>query len=341
MKLTIKDIAERAGVSITTVSQILNNKGSRFSEETRSRVMRIVEETNYKPDFIAQSMITKRSRMIGMIVPDVTDFFFSKLIEGVETYMNSLGYMIILCNSKHDKALEKKYFDELMHRAVEGIIIATPNVLDEEIMAVCSRRQRGLPIVLVDMGKNQRNEGKLIVEEYKGVYAAVEYLIECGHRKIGFLREVDDYYQLSERITGYLNCLEDFHIPYRGDYITESTLTIQGGYLGTKKLLAQTSAQLTALVCTNDQMAVGAYQAIYERGLRVPEDISVIGFDGLDLGRYLAPALTTVYQPIFEIGFAAAKFTMDAIENPFAPIPNKVFPTELLKRNSVKRLTSV
>lgn len=339
MKLTIKDIANQAGVSITTVSQILNNKGSRFSEETREKVLKIVAETNYKADFFAQNMITKRSKTIGMIVPDVTDFFFSKLIEGVETYLNSLGYMIILCNSKHDEALEKKYFEELMYRSVEGIIIATPNVLDQDIMSVCLREKKTQPVVLVDMGKNQRNEGKLIVEEYKGVYAAVEYLIELGHQKIGFLREVDDYYQLSERITGYLNCLEDFKIPYDPALVAESYLTIEGGYNGAKKLLAQVNNDLTALVCTNDQMAVGAYQAIYEAGLKVPEDISVVGFDGLTIGKYLAPALTTVYQPVFEIGFSAAKFTVDAIENPFLRIPNKIFPTKLIKRNSVKRLT--
>ena len=340
MKLTIKDIANKAGVSTTTVSQILNNKGSRFSENTRQKVMAIVAEHNYKPDFFAQSMITKRSHTIGMIVPDVTDFFFSKLIEGVETYLNSLGYMIILCNSKHDSALEKKYFNELLHRSVEGIIIATPNVLDPEIMAVCNNKEKKAPVILVDMGKNQRNEGKLIVEEYKGVYEAVDYLIDCGHRDIGFLREVDDYYQLSERITGYLNCLEDHAITYNDLLVEESFLTILGGYEGTKRLLCKSQAKFTALVCTNDQMAVGAYQAIHEAGLSVPEDISVIGFDGLDLGKYLAPALTTVYQPIFEIGFSAAKFTVDAIENPFLRIPNKIFPTNLIKRKSVKRLTT-
>lgn len=340
MKLTIKDIALKAGVSITTVSQILNNKGSRFSEETREKVLKVVAETNYKPDFFAQSMITKRSKTIGMIVPDVTDFFFSKLIEGVETYLNSLGYMILLCNSKHDAALEKKYFDELRHRSVEGIIIATPNLLDAEIMAVCLNPKKEIPIVLVDLGKNQRNEGKLIVEEYKGVYDAVEFLIDSGHRRIGFLREVDDYYQLSERITGYLNCLEDYKIPYDASIVAESYLTIAGGYKATKELFSRQTEKITALVCTNDQMAVGAYQAIYEEGLRVPEDISVIGFDGLEIGEFLAPALTTVHQPVFEIGFSAAKFTVDAINNPYLRIPNKIFPTTLIKRKSVKVLTS-
>lgn len=338
MKLTIKDIANKAGVSITTVSQILNNKGSRFSEDTRNKVLQVVEEHNYKPDFFAKSMITKRSRTIGMIVPDVTDLFFSKLIEGVETYLNALGYMIILCNSKHSVELEKKSFEELMYRSVEGIIVATPNLLDPYIMEVCLRKKKDIPVVLVDMGKNTRNEGKLIVEEYKGVHEAVSYLIKQGHQRIGFLREVGDYYQLSERITGYLNCLEDYAIPYNPNYIEECFLTIQGGYEGTKQLLAKSNRDITALVCSNDQMAIGAYQAIYEAGLKIPEDISVIGFDDLETGKYLAPALTTVHQPVFDIGFSAAKFTVDAIDNPYVRIPNKIFPTQLVIRESVKHI---
>lgn len=340
MKLTIKDIAKEAGVSITTVSQILNNKGHRFSEKTREKVLEIVAEHNYKPDIVAQSMITKKSKTIGMIVPDVTDFFFSKLIEGVETYLNSLGYALVLCNSKHDSSLEKKYFVELTRRSVEGIIIATPNILDDSIVSVANSKKKKLPVILVDMGKNLRTEGKLIVEEYKGVYEAVTYLINSGHQNIGFIQEVGDYYQLSERITGYLNCLEDHKIPYRDAYIVESELSISGGYQGVKKLLANPHCDVTAIVCSNDQMAVGAYQAIHEAGLKIPEDISVIGFDGLEIGKYLAPSLTTIHQPVYEIGFEAAKFTLDAIANPYQRIPNKIFETKLIIRDSIAVLTN-
>jgi len=340
MKMTIRDIAEAAGVSTTTVSQILNNKGSRFSEKTRDKVMAVVEEFNYKPDFFAQNMVTKKSHTIGMIVPDVTDFFFSKLIEGVETYLNSLGYMILLCNSKHQGKLEEKYFEELVHRSVEGIIIATPNQLSDSILKHDRIIDKTLPLILVDMGRNKRTEGKLLVEEYEGVYHATQYLIEEGHRSIGFLQEVGDYYQLSERITGYLNCLEDHHIAAQSGWVQSGPLTIEGGYLATRKLLDSNEELITALVCSNDQMAVGAYQAINDKGLSIPNDISVIGFDGLELSRYMAPALTTVYQPIFDIGYTAGEYIMAAINSPREKVPNKIFETKLIKRDSVKRLTS-
>lgn len=339
MKMTIRDIAEAAGVSTTTVSQILNNKGSRFSEKTREKVMAIVEEFNYKPDFFAQNMVTKKSQTIGMIVPDVTDFFFSKLIEGVEAYLNSLGYMILLCNSNHQAELEDKYFEELVHRSVEGVIIATPNQLSDSILKHERILNKSMSLILVDMGRNKRTEGKLLVEEYEGVYHATRYLIEEGHEAIGFLQEVGDYYQLSERITGYLNCLEDHHIAAQSSWVQSGPLTIEGGYLATKALLATAVTPITALVCSNDQMAVGAYQAINEQGLKIPEDISVIGFDGLEISRYMAPALTTVHQPIFEIGYTAGEFIMGAIDSPQRKIPNKIFETKLIKRDSVKRLT--
>lgn len=339
MKLTIKDIAKEAGVSITTVSQILNNKGNRFSEKTRDKVLTVVAAHNYQPDLVAQSMITKKSKTIGMIVPDVTDLFFAKLIEGVETYLNALGYALVLSNSKHDSELEKKYFVELMRRSVEGIIIATPNILDESIVAAANDKTNKTPVIMIDMGKNVRAEGKLIVEEYNGVYAAVDYLILQGHQKIGFIQEVGDYYQLSERITGYLNCLEDHQIPYRDAYIVESELTIAGGYEGARRLLENPHCDVTAVVCSNDQMAIGAYQAIHEAGLKIPDDLSIVGFDGLEIGQYLAPALTTVSQPVYDIGFAAAKFVVDAIANPYQRIPNKIFNTELIIRESITQLT--
>ena len=338
MKITIKEIAEAAGVSTTTVSQILNNKGDRFSEETRKKVMRIVEEFNYQPDFFAQNMVMRKSKTIGMIVPDVTDFFFSKLIEGIEEQLNSLGYMILLCNTNHDKRLETKYFHELMRRSVEGIVIATPNFLEDDILKNPKVVNREVPLILVDLGKNTRNEGKLLVEEYQGVYDATTYLLENGHQDIAFLREVGDYYQLSERITGFLNCLEDHQVESNPRLIESSFLTIRGGYNGTKQLLEK-KIPFTALICTNDQMALGAYQAIMEAGMRVPDDISVIGFDGLEISRFASPALTTVYQPVLDLGRTAGEYMLQAINEPTSKIPNKIFPTKLIIRDSVKRLT--
>ena len=335
MKLTMREIANMAGVSVTTVSQILNNKGSRFSKETREKVMGIVDQYQYKPDFFASNIITRHSKTIGMIVPDVTDFFFSKVVEGVETYLNSLGYMILLCNSKHSVEQETQYVTELLHRSVDGIILATPNLLSED--HALKRQQRGsFPVVLIDRGINIREHGQLLVEEFEGASQAVEYLIANGHRHIGMLKETQGYYQLTERLAAYRSVLSKHGLPINENYIQMGELTLKGGYQAAKKVLE--NPEVTAIFCGNDEMAVGAYQAVFEKGLRIPDDISVIGFDGLEISEYLAPSLTTVYQPAFDIGFYAAKFLVEAIHGDAQKMPNKTFETTFVERNSTKKI---
>lgn len=338
MKLTIKEIAELAGVSVTTVSQILNNKGSRFSESTRARVLQVVEEYQYKPDYFASNLINRHSKTIGMIVPDVTDFFFSKIIEGVENYINSLGYVIILCNSRHSQEKENQYLEELAHRSVDGILLATPNVLSEE-HALNSGFYKHMPIMLIDRGLNQRDNGRLLVKEYEGAYQAVDMMIKDGHKYIGMLKETTGYYQLEERFNGYRQALKDNLLPFTGRFVSSGELTVSGGYEAAKELL-QKNKEITAIFCGNDAMAIGCYQAIYETGRKIPDDISVIGFDGLKLSEYIFPPLTTIRQPSFEIGYYAAQFLINAIEYPNRKMPNKTFETKLIIRESVKVLTS-
>ncbi len=335
MKITIKQIAELAGVSVTTVSQILNNKGSRFSEQTRRRVMEIVDEYQYKPDFFAANLINRHSKTIGMIVPDVTDFFFSKVIEGVEHYLNPLGYMIILCNSRHDIEQENRYLNELSHRSVDGILMATPNRLDAD-HELGSEFYRRHPIVLIDRGLNDRDWGQLLVQEYAGAQELLRMLVKKGHRHIGMLKESAGYYQLTERVKAYQQVVFEYQLPFDESYICSGELTIAGGYHAAKEVLK--NKKITAIFCGNDEMAIGCYQAIYEAGLKIPEDISVVGFDGLEVSQYMVPPLTTVFQPSFEIGFSSAKFLVDAINFSSQRIPNKIFQTKLIIRESVKNI---
>lgn len=336
MKLTIREIAKLAGVSVTTVSQILNNKGSRFSQKTRQKVLDIVEEHQYKPDYFASNLINRRSKTIGMIVPDVTDFFFSKVIEGVESYLDPLGYMIVLCNSHHDQSQELRFLEELRHRSVDGILLATPNELPPAYDCASDFFKKQ-PIIMVDRGLNDRDWGRLVVKEFDGAYEAMMSLIQQGHRHIGMLRETTEYYKLAERFNGYRSALKDHQLPFKKEYIAYGALTIDGGYHATKQLLS--NRELTAIFCSNDEMAMGCYKALYEAGKRVPEDMSVVGFDGLEISEYMVPPLTTVHQPIFDIGYEAARYLVDAIEFPERKVPNKIFETKLILRESIASLT--
>ncbi|GAA3025772.1 LacI family DNA-binding transcriptional regulator [Tetragenococcus solitarius] len=333
MKLTIRQIAEMAGVSVTTVSQILNHKGGRFSAVTRQRVHDIVEKYQYKPDFFASNLVTRHSKTIGMIVPDVTDSFFSKIVEGAERYANPLGYMLVLCNSHHNLGKEIQLLQQLADRSVEGVLLATPNVLPAEY-GTDSKFAKTMPLGLIDRGINQRDKGRLIVKEYEGVYQAVSYLIKKGHHNIGLIKENTSYYQLEERYNGYRHALKDAGITFKKENVATADLTVEGGYSGAQQLLK--SKKLTAIFCSNDAMAMGCYRAIYEQNYRIPEDISVIGFDGLDFSKFMTPPLTTIKQPVFDIGFTAAQFIIDSIEFPERQIPNKIFETKLIFRESVK-----
>lgn len=327
MKVTIKDIAAITGVSTTTVSQILNNKGERFSEDTRQKVLKAVEEHDYNPDYFAKNMVQRQSKTIGMIVPDVTDFFFSKVIEGVETYLTKKDYMILLCNSNHSAEREKNYIKQLRNRSVAGIILASPNSIELE------SNLKDSPYILIDRGINTREEGNLLVKEYEGVYEAIQHLIDNGHKKIGMLTNESGYYEMTERYQAYANCLVDNEVVVDKTYIEDGPVTIEGGYTSAKRLLEKT--EVTALCCGNDQMAIGAYRAAYEKGLRIPEDLSIIGFDDIEIVSYLNPPLTTVAQPTFDIGYTAATYLLGAIEHPEQPIPNKTFETKFIERDSV------
>src|SRR5699024_1245472 len=236
MKKTIRQIAEMAGVSVTTVSQILNNKGSRFSEETRKRVLDIVNEHQYRPDYFASNLINRHSKTIGMIVPDVTDFFFSKMVEGVEKYLNPLGYMLILCNSQQSLDKEIQLLQDLNHRSVDGVLLATPNLLPEEY-AYGHDFYRRMPLILIDRGINQRDTGRLIIKEYEGAYQAVHYFTKQGHKHIAMLKENGTYYQLQERFNAYRHALKDAGIPFKKQYVAVGDLTIEGGYQMAKEVL--------------------------------------------------------------------------------------------------------
>ncbi|MGX6970326.1 LacI family DNA-binding transcriptional regulator [Vagococcus bubulae] len=326
MKITIKEIAAISGVSTTTVSQILNNKGQRFSEETRKRVLKAVDEYDYNPDYFAKNMVHRESKTVGMIVPDVTDLFFSKVIEGVEAYFNKKDYMILLCNSRHSAEKEKDYIKQLQNRSVAGILLASPNSLKLE------SDLKGSPYILIDRGLNTRTEGNLLVKEYSGVYQAIQHLIDNGHTKIGMLTNESGYYEMSERFDAYYQCMKDNGIEYNPKFLADGPVTIEGGYIAAKELLKKQS--ITALCCGNDQMAIGSYRAAYELGLAIPTDLSIIGFDDLEISAFLNPPLTTVKQPAFDIGYTAAQYLLQEIEQPNKVVPNKTFETTFIERGS-------
>lgn len=334
MKLTIKDIAKMAGVSTTTVSLILNNKGDRFSDETVARVLEVVKENKYQPNFFARNMITKKTQTIGVIVPDIKDFFFNQLFEGIENFFTNQGYSVILYRTSHFKEREEKAIEFMLSRSVSGIILATPYLIPEERY---KELQKLCPVILLDRGRLKRNDGKFYVDEYQGVCELFEYLYKEGHRKIALIKENQDYYQLTERTNAYYDELRKYHLPIDESLVITTKLSVEGGYEAMKQLL-KSKAKFTAVICANDYLAIGAYRAIQKAGYKIPDDISITGFDNIDLSLYITPSLTTVEQPIFEMGSEIAKYLYEKIENDKIKIGNHIFKSKLVIRESVKKV---
>lgn len=333
MAATIREIAEKTGVSITTISQILNGKGERFSDLTREKVLKTAKEMSYKPNFFAKNMIVSHTNTIGMIVPEVTDPFFSQMVKGAEDYLNREGYMIMLCNSSNDKAREDLYVEELLHRAVDGLIIASPNIL---LSGVINRmEEKRAPYILLDRQRNPRPEGNITIDDFKGGFMATEHLIKLGHRKIGIIISDTSFYNVHERYEGYLACMKEYKLTVQDSWIVSGDQTMNAGYLATQKLLKE---NVTAIFATNDLMAMGTYRAALEKGLVVPDNLSVIGFDDIELSEYMTPPLTTIRQPIYRIGEVAAELLLKNIQNPTEKLEDRLLDISLINRSSTKSI---
>ncbi|WP_088809589.1 MULTISPECIES: LacI family DNA-binding transcriptional regulator [Listeria] len=333
MSVTIREIAEKTGVSITAISQILNGKGDRFSEVTKNRVLKAAKDMAYKPNFFAKNMVTNHTNTIGMVVPEVTDAFFSQMVKGAEDYLNQHDYMIMLCNSSNDKEREDRYVEELLHRAVDGLIIASPNILASKVFE--RMREKKKPYILLDRQRNEQKEGRIAVDDYEGGYMATKHLLELGHEKIGIIISDNSFYNVFERYEGYLACMKDAGITVPEDWIASGDQTMDGGFKAGDKLLA---GGVTGVFATNDLMAVGLYRFLFDKGIKIPEDLSVIGFDDIELSEFMTPPLTTIRQPIYEIGAIAAEFLLQKIACPEEKMKNRLLDLKLIERGSTKKI---
>ncbi|GGE57142.1 ribose utilization transcriptional repressor RbsR [Priestia taiwanensis] len=333
MSITIKDVAKKTGVSITTVSQILNGKGQRFSEKTREKVWSAAEELNYKANYFAQNMVTKQTQTIGVIIPDITNTFYSDMIKGIEDYLYENGFMVLLCNSTDNEERENLYLNQLVHRSVDGFIIASSTISDEMIFDLLKKNDK--PYILLDRKREEHESDNIIVDDTEGGYVATEHLITLGHRNIGVITSSSSDVNVHNRFVGYKKCMEDYGLLMKEEWIMRETLSMSGGYEAAKKLL---QADVSAIFATSDQLAIGVYRAASEVGVCIPEQLSLIGYDDIELASYMSPPLTTIHQPIYEIGKLAAETLIHRIMNPEEAAKNHLVKTRLVVRSSTKVL---
>lgn len=306
--ITVYDIAKEANVSVSTVSRVINGTAP-VKDSTRKKVMDLIEKYQFQPNALARSLLKKETSMIGVVLPNITNPFFPEVVLGAENVAREEGYTLFLCNSMGDFELESQYLSILQEKQVDGILFLggrinlqrCPRSYVEEVSAINKR----IPIMLIN-GNLPRSGCHLVsVDEYEGAKIATQHLIDLGHQDIAFIGGSRKTLTTVQKIKGYRHCLEENGILFREDRVIQNdSYSIQDG----KKIMDQILSQKdrpSAVFCVNDFTAIGAIKSLWEKGLKVPEDMAVCGFDDTLLANSITPELTTVSQKSEELGRTA------------------------------------
>lgn len=312
-KVNIKDIAKLANVSHTTVSRALNNK-LRIRPETKEKILAIAKELGYRPNFIARSLVMRRTKTLGLVITNIANPFYTELAQGIEKTATQLGYSIILCSTQSDISTEKQYIEMLRSKGVDGILFSSAHMEDPNIVSLA---EEGFPIVLV----NRRTYHPVVKEkvDYVGVdnilggFLAVEHLIRLGHQRIGVIGGSAESSVGMERLEGGKRALQIYGVEQREDYFVDGNFLKGSGYHQGKQFLKMADRP-TAIFATNDYMALGVYHALLEEEIRVPEEVALIGFNDIEFSSIKGIELTTIGQKKFEMGAIAVEMLVERIE---------------------------
>ncbi len=312
-KITIKDIAKIAHVSNTTVSRALNNQ-SRIRNETKERILSIAKELNYRPDFIARSLVMKRTKTLGLVITTIANPFYTELAQGIEATARKLGYNIILCSTQSDLGTERLDIEMLRSKGVDGIILTSAHMGDPNIVELA---EEGFPVVLV----NRRTYDPMVrglvdyvgIDNIQGGFWAVEHLIKLGHRRIGIIGGSSESSVGFERLEGGKRALTAYGLKQIDDYFLEGDFLKESGYRGGMKFIKMAEPP-TAVFAANDYMALGTYQAVMEEGLKVPEEIAIVGFNDIEFTSMKGIELTTIGQKKYEMGALSVENLVERIE---------------------------
>jgi LacI family transcriptional regulator len=325
---TIRDVARAAGVSIATVSRVLND-AARVTDETRERVRTVVDKLGYSPHGGARSLITRRTRTLGVLLPELSGEFFSEFLRGIDETAKREGFLTLVTSARRE-ANEIAAAVSNMRGRVDGFLAVSPSVAARATLAEVAERY---PTVLVGAGSDVGEFAALAVNNFQGAASMMKHLIAVGHRKIVFLRGPVGQVDAGER----LHAVREVANWYDEVVLTElmGEFRMDTTYDVVQELLA-TGSHPDAVFAANDTMAIGALAAIRDAGLRVPHDIAVVGFDELPVTRFLSPPLTTVRMPIFQLGERAARRLIDTLRAGETAVPahHEVLPAELVIRAS-------
>ncbi len=336
-RVTIYDIAKHAGVSTATVSRVMNSP-ELVAEPTLKKVRKSMEELAYIPSMVAAGMPKKRTNYIGIIIPDITNSFFSQLVRSIQDECESLNYSVIVVNSDDNREKEKAYIKFLYSRRMDGVIVTAAGYKEKGYSEEELKLMNEMKMVLIDREIAGLNAPIIMVKNLQGAYNACRYLIESGHRKILYINGIKGTKTNEDRRNGYLKALKDAGINWKKEISGDFRLDIS--YKNTLSYWKKHRDLPTAIFAANDIMAIGAIRALEELNINVPEDVSIIGFDNIPFTDCVSPPLTTVSQPTKEIGKKAVQLLMKRIEGKDAELCVELG-TKLIRRKSVRSLSII
>lgn len=313
-QVSIKDIAKLSNVSTATVSRVLNDNG-RFSEETRKNVLDVVKEYGYSTNSVAKTLREQKSHTIGMIVPDISNEFFSSLITQIESYFFDKGISTIICNTNKDAAKEKAYLKSLDAKLVDGLIcISGQEEIDE------TQLSREIPIVCIDRKPKVSSNIAIVGSDHsEGGYTATKFLINKGCKRILLLTKDNNTTSSNDRIDGYKRALKDAHLKIDSDLIIRASSKKMSKFETAQKSIEEALAKglkFDGLFATNDWLAYGAVQTLKKNEILVPDEVKIVGFDDDSISKYTSPSITTIHQEVTEIAEKAAEILYQRMSKP-------------------------
>ncbi len=327
---TIYDVSQQAGVSLATVSRVINNN-SNVSDKTRQKVLAAMAALDYRPNTIAQSLASSCSNSVGVLVSQLDGPYYGPMMAEIEAALRAQNKHVIIAVGHSDAAVEQDSVEFLLSRGCDALILDVEAVSDDYLVQLINR---AVPVVLINRYIAAVEPHCIYLDNELGGYLATRHLVEQGHRSIAYISGPKAKHDANERLTGHQKALAEGGLVFDPALCFEGNYKEEGGELGMLQLLA-TGKPFSALVCANDQMASGAIAVCLEKGLRIPQDLSVVGYDNVPFAKYISPKLTTVNNPIHEMGKMAAFWVLKQVYQTADTQVSSVFVPELVVRGSV------
>ena len=330
--VTIKDVAKQAGVSISTVSRVINNSKP-VTDEVKQRVLEVIRRTGYIPNPLARSLVTKKGQLIGVIVPEVSDSFVNEMLDGIEEVAKMYDYEILLANTYSDKEQEMKSLNLLRAKQIEGIVMISNKIDNDHIEYINSL---SIPATYISKTAREYDINSVDISNKNVTYDMTKYLIDKGHKEIAFIMTSKDKTILErERLSGYEKAIIENNLKLDEKLIRYAGIEYEDGYESMMELLDENIVPQAVFV-TGDEAAIGAINALNDRGYSVPDDVSVAGFSDVKIARIYRPKLTTVHQPLYDIGAVAIRMVIKLINNESLDEKKVELPYRIIERESVK-----